>query len=90
MITCKQTTYADLDVKMKQVKSIDKIMVQKPFVIASKYIDLLEYGYQKYLHLPFHRSEVIVGDGCRGGKLSFHIIYYDHVNCWRNGICNED
>ena len=90
MITCKQTSYADLDIKTKEVKFIDKRMVQKPFLIASRYIDLLEFGYRKYLHLPFDRSKVIVGDGCRGSKISFHVIYYDHIHCWRNGICSEN
>ena len=89
MIPTTQATYADLDLKLQKAQKINREVLKKPFIIASRFVDLLELGYKKYLELPFDRNNVIIGDGCRDQKFSFHFTYYDGKRCWRNRICNE-
>ena len=90
MISCTQATYADIDLKFKEAQNIDKDVLSNPFMLAGRFLDLLEFGYRKYLELPLDRTKVIIGDGCRYKKLSFHFTYYDAKHCWKNGICRED
>lgn len=79
MIPCTQTTYADIDLKFQKANDICKDVLSKPFMLASRFVDLLEFAYRKYLGLPFDRTKVIIGDGCRQEKLSFHFSYYDGI-----------
>ena len=81
---------ADFDLKLNEARNINKDVLTKPFMLAARFLDLLEFGYRKYLEQPFDRSKVIIGDGCRYKKISFHFTYYDGEHCWRNGICGED
>ena len=81
MIPSTQATYADLDLKLQKAQKINREVLKKPFIIASRFVDLLELGYREYLELPFDRTKVIIGDGCRDQKFSFHFTYYDGKHC---------
>ena len=81
IIPCHQTTYCDLDLKFRNAPIVEKELLDDPFLMAQALTDLLAIGYRKYLNKSFDKSKVIIGDGCRETKLSFHITYYDGENC---------
>ena len=81
VIPCHQTTYCDLDLKFSNIKFVEKELLVTPFLMAQACVDLLAIGYDKYLSKKLDKSKVIIGDGCRESKISFHITYYDGENC---------
>ena len=77
----KQTTYVDLDLKFSECsKMSDKLSLEKKNMVI-EFVELLMWGYSKYLRLVLDDKYIIIGHACGPSKLSYHVTYYDQKHC---------
>ena len=89
IVTNQQTTYLDLDLKVEDCKMLPPGLIVDRRNMAKQCIQLLEWGYEKYLGLKLDRSHVTLGDGSGPDKISQHVIVYDEIHSWETGLAKD-
>ena len=80
LVTNQQSTYLDLDLKVEQCKMLPPALIADRRNMAKQCIQLLEWGYEKYLGLELNRLHVTIGDGSGPDKISYHLMVYDEIH----------
>ena len=80
VISQEQCTYVDLDLKRAECLRFPKEVKKYSKQMVLQFLDLLEWGYNKYLKVNFSRDNIIIGDSSAAEKISFHVTFYDKVH----------
>ena len=54
-----------------------------------QFIELLSWGYEKYLDIVLDKEHITIGDSTGVGKVSFHVMVYDGIHAWDNGLSKQ-
>ena len=80
IISNKQTTYLDLDLKSIEYKYLPQNLIVNPRNMVKQCLKLLSWGYNKYLNTDFTLDHVTIGESNGDDKISYHIIIYDKLH----------
>ena len=80
VISNKQTTYLDLDLKSKDYKYLPQNLKVNPRNMVKQCLKLLSWGYNTYLNTAFSLDHVTIGESNGDDKISYHIIIYDQIH----------
>ena len=80
IISQEQCMYVDLDLKRKDCLCFPKDVTRYSKEMVREFLDLLKWGFEMYLNVPFNLDHVTIGDSSATEKVSFHVSLYDEVH----------
>ena len=89
VVSNRQCTYVDLDLKTKDCMSLPHRVKQDPWNMVRQFLELLESGFKNHLKATFKLDDVTIGDSCGTEKVSFHVMVYDGKSCWETGFSKQ-
>ena len=79
IISQEQCMYVDLDLKRKDCLCFPIDVTRYSKEMVREFLDLLKWGFEMYLNVPFNLDHVTIGDSSATEKVSFHVSLYDEV-----------
>ena len=89
LVSNKQCTYLDVDLKVRDCLTMSPEIQEDRWVVARQVLELLRWGYDKYLGVSLQSSHITIGDGSGSDKISYHFIVYDGIHAWETGLAKE-
>ena len=80
IISQEQCMYVDLDLKRKDCLCFPIDVTRYSKEMVREFLDLMKWGFEMYLNVPFNLDHVTIGDSSATEKVSFHVSLYDEVH----------